>query len=301
MIENKDISVVVTGKILTETSERGFKTVDVLKSVRSVLPKSVIVLSTWESEPIDGLEYDILIQNKDPGALPFKSQNNTHNRQIISSRCGLSVAKTKFAIGMRSDTLLSSDSFKKYLNKFTSPDYKYKVFESYILTCTKFSRNPRTSGMLFHPSDIFHFDLTSDLLNLWNRDILTIDNPNYSQEFLLAVEQYLWKGCIEQKTNSNINPFNLSIKNIILSECFFINNFIPLSPQEIGIQLPKRLHNSSDNNCYSFTDWQKLHRDYSGRLSFLRKCEVAATAGLLKRGRMAIRPLKNKLLNIHED
>ncbi len=293
--------MVVTGKIVAETSERGFKTVDTLKSVRFVLPESVIILSTWESEPIDGLEYDILIQSKDPGALPFKSQNNTHNRQIISSRSGLAIAKTKFAIRMRSDTLLLSDSFKKYWGKFAACDSKYKVFESYILTCTKFSRNPRTSGMLFHPSDIFHFGLHSDVLNLWNRDILTVNNPRYSQEFLLAFEQYLWKSCIEQKIDSNVNPFNLSIKNIILSECFFVNNFIPLSPEEIGIQLPKRLHNSSDNNCYSFTDWQKIYKDYSSRLSFLRKCEIAVTAGLIKRARMGFRPLKNKLLNIHED
>ncbi|MFQ3598838.1 MAG: WavE lipopolysaccharide synthesis family protein [Chloroherpetonaceae bacterium] len=298
MIKNEDISVVVTGKIITENSESGFKTAEVLTSIRSSLPKATIILSTWNSEPIDGLDFDVLIQSCDPGPVLMKKKKskNSHNRQIVTSRSGLFASKTLFSIRMRSDTLILSDSFKQYWEKFQAPDSNYKVFEDYILTCDGGSQNPRTSAQLFHPSDFFHFGYTSDLLKFWNCELIS-DFDNFS----LAPEQYFWKNCIQRYFGIEANPLNFSIKNVILSECLFVNNFIPILPKDLGLELPKRLLLASNRYNYKFEEWEKLHRDYSSNLSFLRKCEIAVTAGLIKGTRAALRPLKNKLLNIHED
>lgn len=308
-INNTDISVVVTGTILTETSDKGFKTLDVLKSIRSTLPKSTIILSTWESEQVDGLDYDILIQNKDPGAVYQRKQRgkNSHNRQIVTSRSGLLASKTLFSIRMRSDTLVLSDSFKHYWGKFRAPNSDYKIFEDYVLTCDGGSQNPRTSGQLFHPSDFFHFGYTSDLIKFWNCDIVPISNECYSDTvshtaaFSLSPEQYFWTNCIQRELGIKVNVLTFSIKSVILSECLFINNFIPVLPKDLGLGLPERLVAASNRYNYTFEDWKSLHRDYSSSLSFLRKFEIAITAGIIKRSRITLRPLKNKILNIHED
>lgn len=309
MVKNGDISVVVTGKIITDISDNGFKTADVLKSIRKSLPESKVILSTWDSEQVDGLDYDILIQNRDPGAVyqRKKRRKNSHNRQIVTSLSGLLASKTPFSIRMRSDTLVLSDSFKHYWGKFRAPNSDYKIFEDYVLTCDGGSQNPRTSGQLFHPSDFFHFGYTSDLIKFWNCDLIPIANESHSgassktDAHILSPEQYFWTNCIQRELGIKVNAVTFTIKSVILSECFFINNFIPVFPKDLGLGLPERLVAASNRYNYTFADWKNLHRDYSRSLSFLRKFEIAVTAGIIKRSKIALRPLKNKILNIHED
>ena len=55
MIKSEDISVVVQGAI------DKFNTPKCLKSIRKVLPRAEIVLSTWEKSDVNGLDYDILV------------------------------------------------------------------------------------------------------------------------------------------------------------------------------------------------------------------------------------------------
>lgn len=303
MIKNEEISVVVTGKILHETSDAGFKTSDVLKSIRSSLPKSNIILSTWESERVDDLDYDILIQNIDPGPLfqKDKRQFTSQNRQIVSSVSGLTSAKTLFSIRMRTDTLLLSDSFKKYWGKFKAFNRHYKIFKDYILTSQIGSSNPRTSAEIFHPSDLFHFGYTSDLLTFWNCDLISLYGESsidtYFENACLAPEQYFWKNCISRKLKMNIDPQKFNIKNIILSEMFFINNFITVPSQELGIELPKRLCRLATNNYFSYEEWKNLYRTYNSKLAFMQKIELSITAGFIKRLKVFLRPLKHKIFN----
>ena len=60
-IDTNDISVVVQGAI------DQINTPKCLRSIRKRLPGAEIILSTWEGSPIDGLDYDKLVLNKDPG------------------------------------------------------------------------------------------------------------------------------------------------------------------------------------------------------------------------------------------
>ncbi len=296
MINCRDISIVVTGKLVLNDSDKGFSTNAVLKSIKETMPEATVILSTWKGEPTEGLAFDCLILNDDPGPLPNKGQNDTHNRQIVTSRSGIAACNTTYCVRMRTDTKLAKPLFLNYFEN--SQNFflgKYKLFRKRIVTCSYFSRNPRTSGMLFHPSDLFHFGLTEDLFNLWNADLLFHDQTDYLDNSLLAPEQYLWKNFIYRKTGISFHPFNFTIENIIHSELYFVNNFIPLSPKDIGIYLPNRFLMADAKLNYSFDDWKHLYKNYSSSLSFFRILELSLNAGIFKRTRMYFGNLKRNI------
>ena len=60
-IDTKDISVVVQGAVDKENTPR------CLKSLRKHLPGAEVILSTWEGTNTDGLDYDVVLYNQDPG------------------------------------------------------------------------------------------------------------------------------------------------------------------------------------------------------------------------------------------
>ena len=114
MIESKDISIVVQGAIDIEL------TTLCLKSIRKILPNSQIILSTWQGSNINDLDYDVLIENKDPGCTVCSKQNgkNNINRQIVSTISALKAVKTKYVLKLRSDMILTNLNFIKAFIKF---------------------------------------------------------------------------------------------------------------------------------------------------------------------------------------
>jgi hypothetical protein len=82
MINTDGLSVIVQGAIHSEFTPL------CLQSIRKYLPDAEIILSTWEGSNVDGLEYDILILNEDPGYKKHCRDNNT-NRQLVSIQGGL--------------------------------------------------------------------------------------------------------------------------------------------------------------------------------------------------------------------
>lgn len=79
-IKPKDISVVVQGAINKEITPR------CLQSIRTLLPNAEIILSTWEGSDVDGLDYDKLVLNKDPGAVKCDVIDNAYNNQNSCTR-----------------------------------------------------------------------------------------------------------------------------------------------------------------------------------------------------------------------
>ena len=60
-IDTKDISIVVQGAVDPKNTPK------CLTSIRKYLPGAEIILSTWEGTDCTGLDYDVLVLNKDPG------------------------------------------------------------------------------------------------------------------------------------------------------------------------------------------------------------------------------------------
>ena len=105
MIDSKDVSVVVQGAVNNEYIAV------VIDSIKKYLPKSEVVLSTWEGSNVENLKYDVLVLNEDPGSVNFYraedselpgwiDKNLQHNlsRQIVSSRNGIEKANIKYVL-----------------------------------------------------------------------------------------------------------------------------------------------------------------------------------------------------------
>ena len=166
-ITSRDISVVVQGPIVKHKTEK------CLKSIRKNLPEAEIILSTWEGSSIDGLDYDILVINIDPGAVRQKKFTTAKvfsnlNRMVLSTNNGLEKAERKYTLKLRTDACIDNTGFLNLFEKFPARCDEYKLFEHRILASTLYSKFAITDHenkveIPFHVSDWWFFGLTSDL------------------------------------------------------------------------------------------------------------------------------------------
>jgi len=258
MILSNDISVVVQGPIHTQDN----LTKRVLESVRTHLPDAELILSTWKGSDVDGLDYDILLLNDDPGPLnvPNKSKINL-NRQIVSTRNGLQKATRTYAMKLRTDTLLTGTGFIDAFDKYPERREDFKVFEHKVIIPTLYTKNPLQPfpGLIhfFHPSDIFQFGLKRDLLLLWN-----IPNATEVDVRSIFSEQYVWTHCLKSSSeNINFSLLNLKEK-LLISEISLFNNFVIDTPSNLGIKYPPHLLNQMKSICYSKNEIKRLFERY---------------------------------------
>ena len=102
MIDPKDISVVVQGPVVGKPDWPPSKrlTERCLASIRRHLPGAEIILSTWAGSPVDGLDFDRLVECQDPGGVLLHEHKGRKiffncSRQIVSTREGLRAATRK--------------------------------------------------------------------------------------------------------------------------------------------------------------------------------------------------------------
>lgn len=244
MINSKDISIVIQGAIDEENTPK------CIKSIRKQLKDAEIVLSTWENSDVNNLDYDVLIENKDPGnfidSSQMKFKNNIH-RQIISTKNGIKKANRKFVMKLRGDVKLQSANFLNFWNSNPKRIEKYKLFSHKILCSEYFFK--KTIGLKkvmpvpFHLGDWAQFGTKEDMLKLWNIDVpkepefsnYFSNNENFCSKKNLYVpfhqfapEQYI---LIETCKKNNINItmrdcLDYNAENIEMSEQLISNNFI---------------------------------------------------------------------------
>ncbi len=101
-IDTKEITFVVQGPVEKKATSL------CLQSIRNSFPNSRIVLSTWAGSHTDGLEYDSVVYSEDHGAAvcDLNNVNCNINRQILSSKAGLEIVKTKYVAKVRSDLII---------------------------------------------------------------------------------------------------------------------------------------------------------------------------------------------------
>ena len=118
-IQSSDISVVVQGAVDRELAPK------CLTSIRKYLPKAEIILSTWEGTDVSGLDYDMVLFNKDPGAVDllwFDGRKNNGNRQLYSTQEGIKKTSRKYILKIRTDLFLENANFLEYWDKFSKFD-----------------------------------------------------------------------------------------------------------------------------------------------------------------------------------
>ena len=269
-ISTRDISVVVQGPVFgkPDAPEAERWTRRGLESLRTFLPGSEIILSTWKGADATGLTYDVLLENDDPGAHRYDNPegsklanyNNT-NRQIVSSREGLKAATRPFAMKVRSDMIFRGAGFLNYWGRYEKRSDDWKLLESRALACTIFSCSPRRMNRyLFHPSDWIHFGRRDDTLNLW-------DIPLQETEamYRYVCEQLVWLAFLrkhhpvpyEKKEEWSPETANLSERTIA-------NNLVLLTPDQWQVVAMNRPDVGFKPSVYTFGEWLQIYNRYCG-------------------------------------
>lgn len=270
-INSKDISVVIQGAI-----DECF-TPKCIRSIRKYLPKAEIILSTWEGSKVQDLDYDILVENKDPGAEVFCASGKPHNlnREILSTSNGIKKSTRKYVLKLRSDMTLIGTKFLTYFDKYEKRNNKYKVFNKRLLINSFYTR--KSDWYLFHPSDWMTFGLKEDCLNFWDVPLAPepetskyfINNPQIvHQEGLWTrwhAEEYIWLSCLA-KNGYKIDFDNYMVKTpelIYASDLSLINNFVILNyKSQCDILNQKYLEFSTDMDIADHYDWLIQYKEF---------------------------------------
>lgn len=291
-IKSEEISVVVQGPIHKKRTKK------CLQSIRKNLQNAEIILSTWEDSNVDGLDYDVLVLNKDVGGvLQSKFKNKKQfcnlNRMILSTNEGLKKADRKYVLKLRTDAYINNTNFLNMFGTFKRRCDKYKLFNERILTSTLFSKyatnnqeNKRTE-IAFHVSDWWFFGLTNDVRKLLLSSEL-VDEPYFSNYFTypenynkksvyakfdwrFAPEQFIGYSCfskyfddIRMEDCSNISEEINKKSQICLA-----NNFIFLEYKQSGISNLKYTYSKYESFCgnqyldlYSFYLFEHEYKKY---------------------------------------
>lgn len=287
MINHKDITVVVQGPVQTfqdRAQEPGI-TKKCLESVRSQLPGSRIILSTWPSQDLSGLDYDELVISEDPGPNVrfLKSDGNpqyfNNNRQIVSTREGLKKVTTRYAIKLRSDNFLTGNSFIELQQKYPKRSKSHCLLDERVVVANVFTRQyAKGFRVPFHLSDFFYFGLKKDLLALWDLELFP-DATDFETDredvlfdgFATDCTQAFWVRAL-QKFDSSIYINGLldnSPENLEISEQCFANNLVIASPAELGLGLCQKFLGTArisrtKGQCaqWQHWEWQEIYRRY---------------------------------------
>lgn len=250
MIKSNEISVVVQGAVNYRETQK------CINSIRKYLPKAEIILSTWEDSNTTGLDFDLLIKSKDPGALiqdPAYGAYNNGNRQLLSTQEGIKRATRKYILKLRTDFHLENNEFLDYWDLFPVANEKYKFFKHRVIISSVYSReysDYNSLPMPFHPADFYFFGLKEDIAAYFLNTPLIKDEdmagyehkykdkaPYLTQTWRYAPEQYYCLSFVRQYIDFNgfedWTDYNNDIVN--LSKNVLFNNFIFLDTLQSGI------------------------------------------------------------------
>lgn len=285
-IDTKDISVVVQGAVDKENTPR------CLKSLRKHLPGAEVILSTWEGTNTDGLDYDIVLYNQDPGGWRDGKTDipNNLNRQLVSSKNGIKAAGRRYCVKIRSDIIFRSNRFLTYFDKFPKRDPQYQVFQERVIFCSYFFKRYLGEAQYtvhpvpFHMSDWFAFGLREDVLLLFDVPLAQEpENTNYismhetemysprknlfgsSHQF--TQEQYIFLNCVKKKLSVPIynSVIEYTSESILFSNKVVVNNCIVLNPSQISMYCGKNGIDpyctwSKNELCLAECVWEGLYR-----------------------------------------
>ncbi len=282
MIDFADISIVVQGPVIGNiagTNVNNNLTKSCLSNIRKLFPRSIVILSTWENQNLDGLSYDKLIINEDPGSILMGDLSLNCFRQITSSLNGLKTITTKYAIKVRSDILFKNSNFIDVFIKFQNYNYdnNFKIVDNRVVVLSTCNPN-RNHKFPFTLSDWFFFGLTSDLIKIFEipliRNNLQIQNDFgefVSVESPYSAEQYIMVSFIRKyKQISFSNKSDLNNDSITVSERYFANNFILLPAKLVKLDWLKFKRAAysqepilSNTGLYTFREYLKLLKKYA--------------------------------------
>lgn len=257
VVQSNEISVVVQGAIDKDNTAK------CLKAIRQQLPQAEIILSTWEGSDTDGLDYDSLVLNKDPGGFHDKIMTgfiNNLSRQLVSTQNGLKQVSRPYVLKMRSDLIFTSAKFLHYFEQLQMRDEPYQFFDRKVIGCSFFSKKyllhkNKIHPVPFHVSDWITFGLATDIKKLYE---IPLPKPTMYDYFFVnaykgskvnilsgahqyAPEQYIAYTAFSKQFDALQfdHYMDYNNHNIKLSERLIANNFILLPPSLFGFYCGK--------------------------------------------------------------
>lgn len=259
---SRNLSIVIQGAVKPETDFRGYSTIDVLSSARSIYPYAEIIYSGWNGSVLPRPIYktaDRVILSEDPGPLICGYGSGgplfeNINRQIVSTVSGIEASSKSIIIKSRSDALFVGNLAASIENCIFSNSenrnrvFKRKVIVSNIYTRLFFFEFGGFRRSLGHVSDLFHCGYREDILKFWKGPLLEPLEFQYSDVTDRAtMEQLLFNRFLcNQAGIENRNTFLSKYETQICGYDFerfleFVRaNFCPLSEKSLGIKFPRR-------------------------------------------------------------
>ncbi|MEL7290561.1 MAG: WavE lipopolysaccharide synthesis family protein [Pseudomonadota bacterium] len=286
MINFKEITVVVQGPVQTfnDRPQEPNITTKCLNSVREHLPGATIILSTWPNQDLSGLDYDELVISPDPGAnsrnrkLDGTPQWYNNNRQIVSSVEGLKRVTTKYAVKLRSDNFLTSNSFVALQQQYPERCEQDRFLKERVVVSDVFTRKyAKGFPVAYHVSDFFYFGLTEDVLALWDFPLFEDFAPSTEEpiskgfpNFIIDCTQALFIAALQQ-FDSSIKLTHLldnDAKIIERSNRIIANNLVVATLDKLGLGLCQkflgtaRVSRTSGKVAHlQFFEWQQLYKE----------------------------------------
>jgi len=141
-------------------------------SIRKYFPESVLMISTWDSEPYKKYNQyvDQIMIGPDPGVTWASKELKTQsaiNRHIISSKNGLGIVVTKYVVLIRHDVIFENAKLKSFLTKhFSNKKNKSKIVALAGGTLDEYSRLRKP--FVFHICDFLYIGRTDKIKSLFD-------------------------------------------------------------------------------------------------------------------------------------
>lgn len=285
------LSLIFQGPVTVAGEDIDMRAVANIWEARRFYPQAEIVVSTWElPASLQAYLQSLLtganirwVWNQDPG--PIKAQLGEQviisnvNRLRVSACEGIRASTGEFVVKLRTDCRLENSTFLALLDTYFSgtsaleQDPDFRVFSQHVINANIYARSPHgTRPFLYHPGDIFLLGRREDVLAFFdvpaaNNDLM--DPYGRRQPFSLmrrVPEQYFWMHCIRNLHSQHLTDADLTLtaQNRRRSDQFYVSNFYPLSPADLGFRWQKLSegYRWKDRwlSIYIPSEWQQIYQ-----------------------------------------
>ena len=241
-------------------------------NVRSLFPKSRIILSTWKKDQDKTKKLcnicDEIVLNEDPGSLNNGRNDCNLNRQIVSTIGGIAKAEKDYVIKLRTDCTIKSNKIFKNYNRYNKAN-TITTSGSRILIVTFTTYRPKE--LPYHPCDWFLMGKTEEIFEYFSCNLINSSfhefykiekKPTYYKDPLryctFDPESYLLVSYLTKRGIKVFaeNMWDANPQAIVHSNNLYKDLFIVYEFQEIGL-ITARDNTTFDYNQYSSVYWYK--------------------------------------------
>ena len=295
LVSDDQVTFVIQGPII-HASKQVSGTIGLVSSIRRHFPDSKIVVSSWIGENVSRIEADKIVLSEDPGGFPGMLNGtdtpNNVNRQIVSTRAGLSAVETKFTVKLRSDLVMTNPRALNVLSgrPVQTDSSPYRVLLEHVAVVDFTSIDPKkNSPLIFHPCDWIYGGRTEDIKDIFQIPSMSLADAVYfekqseliwekAREGHLAKfrpEAFIWTSFLASKgVPTPSSSYEFSSDWTRESEGYLVHNLMIVSLSQFGFispKYPQALFQRRSWNLlfryqyvYTYYEWWQLYKAQVG-------------------------------------